>query len=118
MIIALPMDENKKDICVSFGRCPFFLLSDSESGKQEFIVNPAAEATGGAGVTAAQAVVDGGADVLITVRCGENAAEVFKAADVKIYKSEGPDAQENLRAFAEGKLSELTKFHAGFHGIR
>ena len=118
MIIALPMDENKKDICVSFGRCPFFLFSDSESGKQEFKVNPAAEATGGAGITAAQAVVDGGADALITVRCGENAAEVFKAANVKIYKSEGPDAQDNLRALADGKLSELTHFHAGYHGIK
>ena len=118
MIIALPMDENKKDICVSFGRCPFFLFSDSESGKQEFKVNPAAEATGGAGITAAQAVVDGGADALITVRCGENAAEVFNAANVKIYKSEGSDAEDNLRALADGKLSELTHFHAGYHGIK
>lgn len=117
MLIAVPMDENKKDVCVSFGRAPFFLFKDSESSKEEFVLNPAADAQGGAGVIAAQAVVDGGADALITVRCGENAAEVFKAANIKIYKSEGADAHENLRALSEGRLSELTHFHAGYHGI-
>ena len=116
MIIAVPMDENKKDVCVSFGRCPFFLLKDTESGKTEFVVNPAAEASGGAGIKAAQAVVDSRADALITVRCGENAAEVFKSAGTKIYKAEGTDAEENLKALAEGRLSELDHFHAGFHG--
>ena len=118
MIIAVPMDENKKDVCVSFGRAPFFLFSNSETGKNEFRTNPAAEASGGAGVTAAQAVVDGGADTLITVRCGENAAEVFKAANVKIYKADGSDAEANLKALAEGRLEELTHFHAGYHGIK
>ena len=118
MIIALPMDENKKDICVSFGRCPLFLFANSETGEREFKANPAADATGGAGIKAAQAIVDGGADAVITVRLGENAADVFKAADMKIYKSEGPDAEENLQALKEEKLSELTKFHAGFHGIK
>lgn len=117
MIIALPMDEDKKNICVSFGRAPFFLFKNTESGAEEFVVNPGAEASGGAGVKAAQAVVDGGADALITVRCGENAAEVFKAANIKIYKSEGSDGEENIKALTDGKLSELTKFHAGYHGI-
>lgn len=117
MIIALPMDEDKKNICVSFGRAPFFLFKNTESGTGEFVVNPGAEAEGGAGIEAAQAVVDGSADVLITVRCGENAAEVFKAANIKIYKSEGSDGEENIRAFLDGRLSELTKFHAGYHGI-
>ena len=62
--------------------------------------------------------MDRKAGTLITVRCGENAAEVFKAADMKIYKAEGKTAAENLQALQEGKLAELTKFHAGYHGIR
>lgn len=118
MKIALPIDDTKKNICVSFGRAPFFLVRDTETNADEFVVNPAAEAQGGAGVKAAQAVVDTGADALITVRCGENAAEVFQAAEIEIYKAEGLEAEANLAAFAEGKLAKLTKFHAGFHGIR
>ena len=47
--------------------------------------NPAAEAQGGAGIQAAQFLVDQGADVLITVRCGQNAADIFGTAGMKIY---------------------------------
>lgn len=116
MKIAIPMDENKKDVCVSFARAPFFLFS--ENGQNDIVVNPAADAQGGAGIKAAQFLVDNGAEVLITVRCGQNANEVFEAAELAVYKSQGEDALENVKAFEEGKLEKLTHFHAGFHGIR
>ena len=116
MKIAIPLDENKVDVCVTFGRAPYFLFA--ENGTEEILENPAAEAEGGAGLQAAQFLVDRKAGTLITVRCGENAAEVFQAAGMKIYKAEGKTAAENLQALQEGKLAELTKFHAGYHGIR
>ena len=53
----------------------------------------------------------------MTVRCGENAAEVLKAAGIKIYKSNEGSAIENAAALERGELAELTHFHAGFHGI-
>ena len=68
-----------------------------------------------AGIKAAQFVVDHTANVLITVRGGENAAEVLLAADIQIYKAQGRTARENLAAFTEGKLEKLESFHAGFH---
>ncbi len=116
MKIAIPVDENKKDVCVSFGRTPYFLFWDTEAGKGIAEVNPAADAQGGAGLKSAQFVVDHQADVLITVRCGENAAEVLLAADIKIYKSQGTDAEDNIKLLQEGKLDILDHFHAGFHG--
>ena len=115
MKIAIPLDENKKDVCITFGRAPYFLFA--QDGKQEILENPAAQAQGGAGIKAAQFIVDQGADVLLTVRCGQNANEVFQAADLKVYQTQGTDALENVSAFTEGKLAELTHFHAGFHGI-
>lgn len=118
MKIIFPADENKKNICVSFGRTPLFMLYDTETGKEEFIVNPGAEAESGAGIKAAQAVCDSGAEALITVRCGENAAEVFNAAGIKIYKSEGTDIALNIEKFKNNGLEVLTHFHAGYHGIR
>ncbi len=116
MKIAIPVDENKEAVCVSFGRAPYFLIHDTETKTSKIETNPAAEAEGGAGLKAAQFVVDTGADALITVRCGQNAADVFKAAGTKIYKALNTYADENLKAMAEGKLDELTSFHAGFHG--
>ena len=54
--------------------------------------------------------------MLITVRCGQNAADVFSAAGMKIYKSAGKTAAEDLEDFYAGRLEELTHFHGGFHG--
>lgn len=116
MKIAIPMDENQKDVCVAFGRAPYFMIWDTDAEAGELLENPAAQAQGGAGLKAAQFVVDSGAQVLITVRCGENAAEVMQAADIRIYKSQETGAAENIQAFQQEKLAPLTHFHAGFHG--
>jgi predicted Fe-Mo cluster-binding NifX family protein len=89
MKIIIPVDENKQEtkVCVSFGRAPYYMLHDTKSNATEFIVNPAAQAQSGAGVKAAQLVADSGADALLTVRCGQNAADVLNAAKIKIYKT-------------------------------
>ena len=118
MKIIIPVDEASPNtgVCVSFGRAPYFALCESEG--VTFIENPGAQAEGGAGLKAAQAVADSGAEALVTVRCGENAAEVLKAAAIKIYRSTDGTALENAAALEAGELEELTRFHAGFHGIQ
>ena len=118
MKIMIPTNDDKETICPSFGRAPFFLLHDSEKDETLFLDNPAAEAQGGAGIKAAQFVCDNDADCIITIRCGENAAEVFKAAEIKIYKNESLDAMENVKLLIDNKLELLTKFHAGYHGLK
>lgn len=118
MIIAVPVDENKIEICPSFARTPYYMFYNTQTNNCDVIENPAAQAEGGAGIKAAQFIIDNKADVVITPRCGENAAEILKEAEMKIYKSEGNNATENINKFKENKLSELTKFHAGFHGIK
>lgn len=117
MKLALPMDENKKDICVSFGRAPFFMLFDTETGEEEFFENDGAEAESGSGIKAGQLCVNMGADAVITTRCGENSALVLKEAEIKIYKSSVKDARENINLFNKGELSELLSFYSGFIGI-
>ena len=116
MRIAIPLDENKKDVCIVLARAPYFLFH--EDGKDTVIENPAAAAQGGAGIQVAQFLVDNRTDALITVRCGQNAAEVFQAAEMKIYKSVNKVAADDLNAWKEGKLEELTEFHSGYHGIQ
>lgn len=118
MKIAIPLDEDRISVCPSFGRAPFFLFQDSEKGPGEIRENPAAGAQGGAGTKAAQFLLDEAAEALITARCGQNAAEVFQAAGVLIFKAEGAGAEENLAALREGRLEKLDHFHAGFHGVR
>lgn len=117
MKIAIPVDEKNMDtsVCVSFGRAPFFLLFDTETKESDFLDNSAAASTGGAGIKAAQMIVDSKAKALLTPRCGENAADVLKAADIKIYKTSGTSAKANIDTFIAGTLPLLDEIHTGLH---
>ncbi len=116
MRIAIPLDENKQDVCIVLARAPYFLFA-GEAGS-EIVENPAAQAAGGAGTQAAQFLIDNAVTDLITVRCGQNAADVFTAAEMKIFKSVNKAAADDLADFREGKLEPLTHFHGGYHGIQ
>lgn len=118
MKIVIPVDDNNTEtnVCISFGRAPYFLLFDTETKESLFIDNSAIASTGGAGIKAAQTIIDHNAHILLTPRCGENAANMLKVADIKLYKTETTLANENIEAFIAGKLSLLTEIHSGFHG--
>lgn len=117
MKIAIPVNAKSMEsaICQSFGRAPYYLFYDGEEGTSEFKENSACASQGGAGIKAAQLIVDEKADVLLTPRCGENAAQVLRGAGVKMYKTMNDSIRENIQAFKEGKLSELRDIHPGHH---
>ena len=117
MKIAIPVDDVSMDtnICISFGRAPYFLIYDTETKNAAFLNNSATASQGGAGVKAAQLIVDSNAEVLLTPRCGENAAEVFHTANIKIYQTNGNLLKHNLHAFENGNLEVLDKISPGFH---
>ncbi|MDD4095897.1 MAG: NifB/NifX family molybdenum-iron cluster-binding protein [Oscillospiraceae bacterium] len=118
MKIAIPVNDNSEQtkICPSFGRTPFYLIADTDSGERVIFENTAANQAGGAGIAAAQSLVDRGVEVVISPRCGENAARVLSAADIKMYKMQSDSVEENLKAFSEGSLVALDDIHPGFHG--
>lgn len=117
MKIAIPVENNSVDsgISPSFGRAPFFLIYDTDSKENSFIDNSAVASQGGAGIKAAQTLVDHGVSAMITPRCGENAARVIKAAGITIYKNINNSVQDNINAFLEGKLDVLKDIHPGFN---
>lgn len=117
MKVAIPVDAQSLDgaVAENFGRAANFLFYDTETKSVDYLDNSAVMSAGGAGIKAAQAVVDAGAEALIAPRCGENAVKVLEAAGVKLYQSVGGTAQENLDAFAAGALEALANIHAGFH---
>ena len=118
MKIAIPVDKKdiESNVCVSFGRTPYFLIYDIETKESVFLDNSAVASTGGAGIKAAQTIVDNNVEVLLTPRCGENAANVLKTVGIKIFKTINATIRENIDAFVAGKLSLLEEIHAGFHG--
>lgn len=117
MKIAIPAEEKTIDsnVCQSFGRTYYFVVADSDSLEYEVIDNKAVSSQGGAGIQAAQAIVDKGAEVVITFHCGQNAADVLKAADVRIMKAVSGTVEEMIQKYNKGELAELTEIHPGYH---
>jgi len=117
MKIAIPVDEKNIDakVASSFGRATYFLIYDVTSKSESFVENEALQSKGGAGIKAAQTIVDSGAGILLTPRLGENAADVVQGAEIKIYKTTDGSAKENINAFIDGKLDILDEFHEGKH---
>ncbi len=116
MKIAIPLDETKEQVCAVLSRAPYFLFW--ADGREAVLENPAAGAEGGAGVQAAQFLVDQSVTVLVAPRCGQNAADVLTEAGVKIYQSAHKAASDDLKACLDGTLGALTHVHGGYHGIR
>lgn len=117
MKIIIPVENTNDEtlVCLSFGRAPFFMIFDTETNDSQFIDNPAANSQGGAGIKAAQTIVDNKAEAVIAYQCGQNAADVLKAGGIKIYKAEMGLAKDNIAKYTENKLFVLTDIHPGFH---
>jgi predicted Fe-Mo cluster-binding NifX family protein len=118
MKIAIPVDEKSIDsgVCPSFGRAPYFLFYETTTGESYFLDNAAVASQGGAGIRAAQVIADHGVKAVLTPRCGENAEQVLRRAEVLVYKSKPGTAKENIDALLADQLPLLGSFHPGFHG--
>ena len=117
MLVAIPVEEKSLEagVCISFGRTPYFMLYNLEKGEYSFVENSAANSQGGAGIKAAQKLVDLKVDKIITFRCGENAATVLKGGNIKLYKAKSVSIKENIQGIKDNSLEELKEIHAGFH---
>jgi predicted Fe-Mo cluster-binding NifX family protein len=115
MKVAIPVEDKfiESSVCQFFGRTPYFLIYNTESKESVFLNNSAAASQGGAGIKAAQTVVDSNVSALLTPRCGQNAAEVIKAANINIYKTINDSIKDNIDALNSGKLSLLEEIHTG-----
>ena len=91
-----------------FGRARFLVQYDSISSSFVATDNSAqAEAVQGAGVQAAQKVLDLGAEALLTGHCGPKAFHVLVEGGVKIYSGFEGTVLGAVKAWQEGELKIL-----------
>ncbi|MBN1260410.1 MAG: helix-turn-helix transcriptional regulator [Anaerolineae bacterium] len=90
-----------------FGRCTSFVFVDPETLDYEALSNPALSAPGGAGVQAAQTVLQHGAQAVIAPSLGPNAFRVVQAAGVPVYRLQGATVRETAAAYQAGELELL-----------
>jgi len=88
-----------------FGRGRHLLVVDLPERTVQTIDNQAGRnAAQGAGIQAAQSVIDSGATVLISGHCGPKAFRALKAGGIEVYLTSGGRVDEVLNQFEEGTL--------------
>jgi len=104
-----------------FGRCECFVIVDSETKEFEVLDNQAGMKSGGAGIQAAQMVVNSGVNSVITGNLGPNAADTLAAAGLKTYLGVSGTVREALQQYKSGQLQESSgptvESHFGTGGV-
>jgi predicted Fe-Mo cluster-binding NifX family protein len=105
------------DLDQRFGRAKQFILIDTETNAATILENSQnMNAAQGAGIQAAQNVINAGADAVVTGNCGPKAFQVLQAAGIKIYHtSEHETVAEALKAVLEGTLQEAYSANVEAH---
>jgi len=87
-----------------FGRCATYVFVDTETMQFEAVENPAINAPGGAGIQAAQFVVERGVQAVVTGNVGPNAFDVLQSAGVPVYLHSGGTVRQAVETFEAGQL--------------
>jgi len=91
-----------------FGRCSYFLIYDSEQKQVQVIDNKGQSAGGGAGISAAQQIIDNGVQAVVTGNMGPNAYNLMNSSGIKVYRCTPVSCREAIDLFEDGKLEEIT----------
>ncbi len=108
-IPAVGSDMESK-ICPIFGRTPYFVFVEVNEGNissWNSEKNPAEYARGGAGIMAAQKVVDAGCKAVIAISIGPKAYDLLRAAGIKIYRGFEASIRENVEKMIRNELEEF-----------
>ncbi|MBN1569808.1 MAG: NifB/NifX family molybdenum-iron cluster-binding protein [Acidobacteria bacterium] len=87
-----------------FGRCPYFIIADTETGEFTTQENSNAMAAGGAGIATAQAIADKGVQAVLTGHCGPNAYQVLSAAGIQIITGVSGKIKDIIEDYRAGKF--------------
>jgi predicted Fe-Mo cluster-binding NifX family protein len=99
----------ESEISDIFGRCPYFILVETEDGKIgkiEVIKNESTDQNSGAGVSTAQLMAENNVNAVITGNMGPRALDALKQFNIKIYLGKGI-VKDTLQDLMDNKLKEI-----------
>lgn len=118
MIVCITATDKHLDAPVdpTFGRARYFLVVDTDTETCDVVENmPSAH---GAGVQAAQIMVDKLVSAVLTGNVGPNAYQGLTAAGIKVFVGAKGTARETLRAYKNGALEPAQGATRMGHGGR
>ncbi|AKJ63402.1 NifB/NifX family molybdenum-iron cluster-binding protein [Kiritimatiella glycovorans] len=98
-----------------FGRCPYFVIVETDTMTAETVENPNAALGGGAGIQSAQAMADQGARAVLTGNCGPNAHRTLQAAEIEVFVGASGTVREAVESYRNGTLNAATSPNVGSH---
>lgn len=90
-----------------FGRCEYFQIHDTENGEFNAIENKGQMSGGGAGIAAAQQIIDEKVDAIITGNLGPNAFKLIEKSGIKTYRSGNIVISSAVEKYKNGELEEI-----------
>jgi predicted Fe-Mo cluster-binding NifX family protein len=93
------------ELAPRFGRAPYFVVLDTDSGELTAHDNlKNLKAGQGAGIQAAQDIVNLEVDAVITGNVGPKAAAALRTGNVKVYKQSWGTVRDAIERFKAGRL--------------
>jgi len=92
-----------------FGRCQYFVIVDPDTMQFEGVENSSAMGSGGAGIAAAQTVVNKGVEAVLTGNCGPNAYQVLSPAGIEVITGVSGKVRDAVQSYKSGKLKGITQ---------
>jgi predicted Fe-Mo cluster-binding NifX family protein len=94
----------------AFGRAPYLLIIDTETGNLEVVDNSATATGHGAGVAAAQIIADKAANVVLTGYVGPNAFDILHTAGIRIFEgvADRITVENAVEGFKSNAYTEMT----------
>ena len=92
-----------------FGRCQYFVIVDPDTMQFESVENSSAMASGGAGIAAAQTVVNKGVEAVLTGNCGPNAYQVLSPAGIEVITGVSGKVRDAVQSYKSGNLKGSTQ---------
>ena len=110
MKVAVSATDAHLDAAVDprFGRCPYFVIVDTETMQYEAVPNTSQYAPSGAGIQAAQTIASKGAKVVLTGSVGPNAYQALSAAGIQMITGAFGTLREAVERFKSGQLQQAT----------
>ena len=115
MCVSASSDSLDANVDSRFGRCPYFVVVDSETMEYTVVSNDSTNAAHGAGIQAAQTAANMGVKVVITGNVGPNAFNVLSATGINIVTGVSGSIRDAVEKYKSGQLKETGNPTVGGH---
>ena len=108
MKIAVTASGTSLDAAVDprFGRCPYFVIVETETMQFEAVPNVSQSEPRGAGIQSAQIIAEKGAKAVITGHVGPNAYQALSASGIRVITGAMQTVREVVMKYQKGELKE------------